>query len=139
MLSATLGKQLVDMQARTPTWGHIVSASRYNAALAKKQLLSAPQNLIVDLVDSTTMLVAKLTDLSKAFGSDPAANPTLAEADGILESTKLTMTVIAGVNALENYNNTAEGAKMATAILCEKKTIPEAMRARLRALAKSQS
>jgi hypothetical protein len=137
MLSTTLAKQLADIQARTPTWGHIVSASRYNQALAKKQLLSAPQHLIVDLIDSTTNLVTKLTDLSKQFGNDPSANNTLAEADGILESTKLTMTIIAGVNALENYNNTVEGARMATQLLLEKQ-LPEAMRSRLRLLANCQ-
>ena len=64
--------------------------------------------------------MTKLADLTKQFGGDPNLNPTLAEADGILEASRLTMTVIAGVNAVENYGKTAEGAKMATQILLEK-------------------
>ena len=120
MMSDTLGKQVAAMQSRTPMWGRIISSSRYNQALAKKQLLQAPHTLIVDLIDSTGTLMTKLVDLTKQFGGDPNLNPTLAEADGILEATKLTMTVIAGVNTVENYSKTAEGAKMATQILLEK-------------------
>ena len=81
--------------------------------------------------------MTKLVDLTKQFGGDPNLNPTLAEADGILEATKLTMTVIAGVNAVENYGKTAEGAKMATQFLLEK-SILEALRTRLRTVARSQ-
>ena len=80
--------------------------------------------------------MTKLVDLTKQLGGDPSLNPTLAEADGILEATKLTMTVIAGVNAVENYGKTAEGAKMATQILLEK-SIPEALRTKLRTVARS--
>jgi hypothetical protein len=137
MMSDTLGKQVAAMQSRTPILGHIITSSRYSQALAKKQLLQAPHTLIVDLIDSTGTLMTKLVDLTKQFGGDPNLNPTLAEADGILEATKLTMTVIAGVNAVENYGKTAEGAKMATQILLEK-SIPEALRTRLRTIARSQ-
>lgn len=92
-LSSALTSMCKDLQERTPSWGHIVTGSRYNGALAKKQLLGPPLSMLADLIDATSGLIADICDLSAQLGHARSENQHIAEAEGILEHAQTCMIV----------------------------------------------
>jgi hypothetical protein len=142
-LVETVAKHIAEitenLKKKTPVWSHLVTNTKYNANLCKKHLLipSLSESLEV-ATDTDFYLVSSLTAACDTLMVKELAaeNVTLAEAEGVIEHARLTMTVMASVSLVEvlhKQQSTDDNASQAEKLL-EAKGVPDALRSRLKAL-----
>jgi len=139
--AATLLAEVIDdrstaLKLKTPPWAHIASHSRYNATLARKQLIDYPQLAsVADLIDEVSSLKSHMGTL---LGETELATCTsVMEADAVADAAKTAMAVVAAVKIIE-IPSTPGRSEMASALLAEKTCgLPEALKVKLRSLAAS--
>lgn len=131
----TLEAKVTLLKTKTPAWAHIITSTKYNSTLARRQLLNNKElHVITQLVDEVDSLSASLMDFnnSKMVYGDAR----YIEADGVVRMAKTTMAIIAAVSALENYGKTAEGSAMAAELLADDTvSLPTILRNKLKELA----
>lgn len=126
-----------------PRYDHIVTNRFYNPQLAKRQLLMCPQrphlaNMVSDVGLVSDAIIDSIGKLRAVYPSDN--KPDLDSSDEIcatrsaLDIAAKTMTVLAGVNALEDFGGTPQGREMAVSILRRSAGLPQALKERLEAL-----
>lgn len=126
-----------ELRNKTPAYAHIITATKYNSTLAKKQLLAAPVQVVGSLIEAIGSLVSEVKEVFELSEMAVAENATLSETDGVMEAAKLSMSVIAAVTAIESFAKTAQGPGMARQLLDDKKSsvgLPEVLRQKLRAM-----
>ena len=127
------------LKAKAPGWSHIISNSRYNAVLARQQLLdgTAVRMQVATLIDHTNTLMSAIVMKLKPLLPDIVTEPQYVEAEGIVEVAETAMLVVSGVNVVENYSKKAEGPGMAQEILDDSgsKSLPDTLKSKLKAVA----
>lgn len=133
------------MLNKLPRWDHIITKTNYNSQMAKRVLLGHPLRAAFgDMVTRVAMLkecIEKYTaDLHNDDDDAPDAEDRIATAiattEAALQSATTTVTIIASINAIEEFNNTERGRKMATHILAKSAgSLPDALRRKLQHLA----
>lgn len=139
-MGAALANGVITMTAQklknmTPSWSHVINGSKYNGALARRQLLGQQSlHLVVELIDDLGMLRTSVCELLP--DDDPEENVAILEADGIVSMSKLALAVIAAVATIENPS-AAESPAQADRLLEDKAcALPEVLKGKLRAIAK---
>jgi len=132
---ARMSKELKD---KSPKFDHLITNTKYNTSLVKKQLVNAPCTVAATLVDHLSTLVASIAQVFGFSEQDVAGHPTLSEALGVVDSAKISLGVVAAVNAIEHFSKTAQGPSMAKELLDDKALaagLPQALATKLRSLA----
>ena len=127
------------LKSKTPAWSHLISATKYNSALAKKQLLGTAGRLqVAALIDQVETLKKDVADYFAKVVPNIAENVTIVEAEGVLESSKYTMLIIAAVNVIE-HSQSPDAKSQASAILEDPATLPDVLKKKLRVIAHSST
>jgi hypothetical protein len=126
------------VEENTPRWNHLVSNTKYQGQLAKKQLLGHPsREALPPLINKLHGLIESFAAVCTELGIEekPCDMEGLAEAEPVLEHATLSMTVIAAVNVVEQLSSTADGRAMAKTVWENGgKSLPQALRIKLEAL-----
>lgn len=137
-LLTVLGEKSAALVAKTPGWSHIVSNSRYNASLVKKQLLGshALRVQLANLIDHTSSLIGEIKSKIAPLLPQVTEDSVYIEASGALEAAETTMLLIAAVETIENHGKDAGGPAMAEQILDDtgSRSLPDTVKAKLKAL-----
>lgn len=109
------------LEERIPRYQHIVTNSKYNARLAKTQLLGSDvaRRVVPALTNNVFHLAASISKAMPALGFDPEDSCELQSAQGVVDLANETLAVLAGVSAVEELTG-AEGVAMASKLLQKK-------------------
>ena len=137
MVEASLVGKSDELHRVTPVWSHLITGSKYNSALSKKQLLQPTLTTtlkhhmnVLHCLHQSFVFVSK--EMSGAEVVD--ASPACADAMERLERARVAMTVCAAVGTIEGAD--ADRAARATRLLKEG-CLPDALRPLLKKAAAS--
>lgn len=136
-LSAGLGDQIKLLNKLVPAWSHLITAKKYNSALAVKQLLNpSMQAKLDDGMHSTFHMTSSISRLYSEWGDDAMLedHPVIAEADVAVDNARNAMTIIACVGLLEVKLASDSDRAAKAAKLMKAKCVPDALRAKLKEL-----
>lgn len=134
ILSAELEKTTETLKMKTPGFSHIVTGTKYNSTLARKQLLNhGAVHSIGELIADAKILVSALEEALPA--GDFEDNHAVMDREGVMQLAKTTLAVIAAIGAIEQPRSGNEAAEIAGRVLEDKHSgIPEALKSKLRSL-----
>ena len=132
LMNDVLGKRSHELKEKTPTWSHVVQGTRYNAVLAKRQLLgNSKLPSVVTLIDEIEALSDEVRCMSDAAALSD--NETLMQADGVLAAAKVSLSVIAAVGVIEGKD--ADRTSQAEVLLADKDAgLPAILRTKLQGI-----
>ena len=137
-------KRTVEEEAKAlanavPVYSHIITNTKYNAVLAKRQLLapSARSQLVTAMARAQDFLPTVVALNSKwAEGTYDDKSAEHQGIDAAIASAMTAMVVIAGVNLVEDCKSNADAPDQASALLDQDwHHLPDALRARVKQLA----
>jgi hypothetical protein len=131
-----LAKEAEMMTQKTPRFQHIIN-KKYNGKLARSQLLESPnRDVLPGLVKALYSATKSVSNFMAVHGLGDATESTELEgAEGAIDMARLTLTVIAGVNLVEEFASAPNSRTMARAMLDEKVELPSALRDKIKKLA----
>ena len=138
LITKAMDKKTEQLKSKTPVWNHILSNSRYNSTLARKQLLNCPNlSTVGQLIEE---IEGMMGELGRLLPEDVLAESTSAmEAEGVLEAAKVALAIVAAVHLVELKSKSDAGAQASELLRDPKSGIPEVLKAKLRLLAKSDA
>ena len=124
------------MKDKAPQWTHIISSSKYNAALAKKQLLGNGRQLRVQLAQILEQVSSLRASFEATFTPEDRAEKDMTAVETYESMAEETLLIIAAVNTIENFTGKEAGVTMATDILADDGAngLPEILKKKLRSL-----
>lgn len=135
-------KDTNDLKAKTPSWQHIVNGSKYNSTLAKRQLLNCSASALGALTDKVETMLLNIKIVFDVSDEAEGDSEVFSEGQGIIDSAKLGLTVIAAICCIEQFSSKAEGPEMARSLLADKRHVvglPAILQTKLRTLAAAKA
>ena len=132
-----LAKVAGGLKERVPPHNHVVTNTKYNKTLAKKQLLSVNTQALADGIDQVAELIADITFKFELDDKAVAECTTVAEADGVADAARMAMSIISAVSIVEEFGSSAEGAQQAEEMMIDKacwSSLPDVLKSKLKAV-----
>ena len=125
-------------QKATPVWSHIVSSTKYNQSLGKRQLLLHPcREKMPGMISDLHNLVKTFSEMSQMLQNKVAVTELseIQVAEAVLDHATESMTVIAAINVVEELGKTRQGKTMAELVWKNGgKNIPGPLKTKLEAI-----
>ncbi len=131
-----VAKETDVLTQKTPRFQHIIN-KKYNGKLAKSQLLESPtRDILPGLVQKLYSATKSISKFMSVHGlGEPTESPELEGAEGAIDMGRLTITVIAGVNLVEEFATAPNARTMAKAILDQKAELPGVLADKIKKIA----
>ena len=147
VLMSRIEKISTAVHKATPPTSHIVSASRYNASIAKRQLLSHPsRTMLPPLIHKLDSILKSYATARCSFGvaaskaDEEKFEKMIQEADASLENAQDALLICAVVNVVEEVGGGAEGQRRARGLLAPSKgKVTGPLRDKLEKMAKADA